>query len=249
MEFLKKNWAKLIAATLTCVGAVLFIVLLCQYSASYHDTLTHPLLPEAMDDPRNATSFLFSHIAGLTFFTLATAFIVTSMFTKHAKWIICAIAILCTVFMSISICGAIGSENSKLARAVMNGEHDATITAAVQMEASATVRTAMLAEGGTIYNINPALIPALSVQPVGNWIAILVGTGVPQANAEAVVAGFNTTVTEAVTENAPIQIQEAKDTARYQFFSRVVTLVTQLILFGLLPLTLGLKKILRKENN
>jgi len=244
MEFIKNNWMKIVMATMTLAGAVLFIILLAQYSPSHHNNLTHPLLPESVDDPNNAMSHLFGHIAGLTFFVLATAFLVISMFTstkKYNKFVLCSVGVLCTVFMVISIVGAITSENSRFARSVMNGEHDANITAAVQV----AVRAEMFAEGGAAHD----LAPILTSVAVENWVATLVGAAnaslipmtpeVAEVTGQTLVAGFN----NAVAENSTIQIRDAQNAASYQFFSRIVTLVTQLIIFGLMPLTFGLKKI------
>jgi len=228
MKFLKKNWLKLVLAALTLVGAVMFIVLLAQYSSSHHNELAHPLLPEPVADSQNATSFLFAHIAGLTFFVLATVFIITKMFTKKkSKWVLCAVGLVCTVLMIVSISGAIQSEQSKLARNVMNGQHDAQITAAT--------RAFFLSPLGPVHEINPGLVGLISGEPVSEWAGILIGAGLTGAQANGLVGGFNDAVST--------QIREAKDAASYQFFSRVVTLIVQLIVFGLIPLAIGLKMI------
>ncbi|MCL2569811.1 MAG: hypothetical protein FWE16_01220 [Firmicutes bacterium] len=268
MEFIKNNWMKIFMATMTLAGAVLFVVLLTMYDASYHNELASPLLPEAIADPSNATSFLFGHIAGLTFFALITIVIVVSMFEKtklYKKFVLCAVGIICTALMTVSIINAIGSEQSKFAREVMNGEHDAAITTAVEIQAApmvregvrAVVRANFLAENGPIYNINPALIDLLSEEAIGDWVATLVDQGIPEAQAQGLMVAFNGAVdtafpdalADAVAENAPAQISEAQDAARYQFFSRVVTLVTQLMIFGLLPLAWGIRKITNRNEN
>jgi len=250
MGFLKKNWLKLTMMTFTLVGAILFIVLLAQYSDSQHNSLTHPLLPEALEDPNNATSYLFAHVAGLIFFLLAFVFIAMSIFrtTKlYSKFVLCSIGLLCTALMLVSVFSALASENSSLARSVMAGDHDETITMAVTAEVRNRVLEGMFDTGGPLASGGEAfaLRPLLRNLPVSEWIDRLVDAGIPNAQetGETLVEGFNTTVTEFVEEMAPAQIREAKNTASYQFFSRVVTLASQLIIFGLLPLAWAIKKI------
>jgi len=224
----------IVLATMTLTGAILFIVLLAVYNPSNHNELTSPLLPESVSDPRNATSFLFAHISALVFFVFATVLIVIRMFDTsktYGKFVIVAAGIICTVLMSISMFGAITSESSRLARDVMNGEHDAQITMAVQMR----VRSEMFGAGG----LGEPFAVILDGVPVEDWVSTLTGIGVPQADAQGLVVGFN----NAVTDNSAIQIGEAQDSARYQFLSRVVSLMSQMMLYGLIPLTIGAKKL------
>ena len=242
MEFLKNNWVKMVIASMTLAGAVLFIVLLTMYDSSYHNNLTNPLLPEDIADPRNARSILFGYIAGLTFFALVTVIIIATMFQKprdYKHFMLCGLGLVCGILMVISIVGAIGSQQSRFARSVMSGDHDATITAQVQ----GVVRAQIL-------DVFP-LSTVIQDVAVENWVATLVGAAtaelIPMSPAEAEATGqalvnnFN----NAVAENAPAQIREAQNSARYQFFSRVVALVSQLLIFGLLPLAWGIHRKIR----
>jgi len=222
MQFLKRNWDKIILATLLLVGAILFIMLLSNYDASYHDLKADF---KQAPDPNNASGYLFTYFAALAFFLLGIVFVATRMFsgTKgHSKWVLLAIGVLCTVLMSISIVNALGSESSKYAKDMSNGKYDNQITLAVRAGAEVVVFDTMTGTGGpaaTFKNI-----------PIAQW---------PQVLLDA----YNKAVTDAVNENAPDKIQTAKDTASYQYISRVVTLVSYLILFGLLPLIVGVKKV------
>jgi len=274
VNFLKKNHLKLITSVILLIGVILFAALLTQHKASYHNELSHALLPEAVTDSSNATSYLFNHIAGLVFFLTALTFVIISMFEqtkKYGKFVLCGAGALGIILMSVSIIGAINSQSSSLARDIMGGRHDAAITAAVEANARPQVTAAVEA--------NRALISAGVEAAAGNTIragvrATMIAEGAPEALpsenwSEPFLTMFNTAVEEqltatvngeiastvqallaaAVAENAPGQISNAQDEAGYQFLSRIVTLVTQLILFGLLPLILALKKILKKDDS
>ena len=232
MEFFKNNWVKIIVASMTLAGVVLFITLLAMYDASYHNNLTSPLLPEDIADPRNARSILFGYIAGLTFFALVTVVLIVSMFktTRNYKiFMLCGVGLICTILLVISITGAIGSQQSRFARSVMSGDHNATITTRVQ-----GVVRAQILDAFPLY----VVIQNVAVE---DWVATLVGAAmaelIPLSPTEAEMTGqalvnnFN----NAVAENAPVQIREAQNSARYQFFSRLVSLVSKLLVFGLLP--------------
>ncbi|MCL2850867.1 MAG: hypothetical protein FWE01_00705 [Firmicutes bacterium] len=254
MEFLKKHWLKFVLVTFTLAGTILFIVLIAQYDASHHNNLTHELLPDPVYDPNNATSFLFAHIAGLTFFLLATIFFALSMVKQtkaYGKFVLCGIGLLCTAFMLVSVFGAVASENSRLARSVINGKHDTTITAAVTIQARLGVREAMFADGGVFAAGGDAfaLRTLLYNHHVDAWVNRLVELGIPNGEqlGQGLVAGFNDAVENVVAEVAPVQINNAKNVASYQFMSRVVTLVVQLIIFGLMPLAWGVKKLITKK--
>jgi len=274
MNFLKKNYIKLILSAILLTGAILFLALLVQYRASYHNELSHALLPEAVSDSSNATSYLFSYIAGLVFFLTTMTVVIVSMFEqtkKYGKFVLCGVGALGIILMSVSIIGAINSESSSLARDIMGGRHDTAITAAVEANARPQVTAAVeanralitagveAAAGNTIRaGVRAAMIAegAPDAIPSENWpepLLTMFNTGVANQLAAAVdgeVANtIETQLAAAVAENAPGQISRAQSEAGYQFFSRIVTLVTKLIIFGLLPLILALKKILQKDEN
>lgn len=150
MEFLKKNYMKMIISAITLVGAILYLVLLIKF--------------DAPSDTKYSNNLLFQHIAGLTFFTTTTAMMILSMFEvtkKYNKFVLCGIGALGIILVTVAIVNALGSDTTK------------------------SIKDAMK-------------IPAY------------------------------------------------KDYATYTYLSSIVTLIMQLIVFGLLPLAHGIKKILKK---
>ena len=273
MDFLKKNFMKIILSVILLTGAIFFLALLIQYRAEYHNELSHALLGETVTDSRNATSYLFGYIAGLVFFVTAMAFVIVLMFERtknYGKWVLCGVGALGIILMSVSIVSALSSESSSLARDIMNGRHDAAIesvveaTARPQVTATVEANRAMIAAGveaqaGDMiragvraYMISqgaPAEIPVAEwPEP---WLAAFDAAFEVEFAAAVdttVASTIKTELAAAVAQNAPVQVALAQDTASYQYFSRVVVLVTKLILFGLLPLAWALKKIFEKNN-
>jgi len=127
MEFLKKNYMKLIMSVILLAGAVLYIILITQYKASYHN-LDNPL--KTVDDPNMGNSALFGYLAALSFFLFGFAFIVLKMFTetkKYGKYVLLGGAALATAFMIVSIVMGVTSHSIALSLDIMHGNYDQTI--------------------------------------------------------------------------------------------------------------------------
>ena len=78
MEFLKKNYMKIIIATLMLIGAVFMFLALVMYKKDYIDV-------SDTDDKLYPLGYLFSYLAGLVFFLGSLAVIALSMFSKTKK--------------------------------------------------------------------------------------------------------------------------------------------------------------------
>ena len=233
MEFLKKNYMKMIIAVIMTAIAIVFVVLIAKYDALYHD-LKGDFKSAA--DPKNGLSNLFSYIAALVFFVLSAAVVIMTMFDKTksiSKWALCSVGVIGIALMATSIGCALSSESSKYAKEIMSGTYDTTITTVVE------TRSKPLVEAGIREQI-----PALAEVPFANWESVDLG---PTMGNITALQLFNAKLAEAVTENAPVQIEKAKSTASYQYFSNVAKLISQLVIFGLLPLCFGIKQALKKE--
>jgi len=225
MEFLKKNYQKMVLAAITLAGTILFIVLLVHYNAQYYGIVYNPTLGIAAgEDPYNAWGALFGYVAALTFFATLTVFFVISMFKKAqrvSKFSLIATGVLCTLFMITAMVLPLYSDSYALSREIINGERNARIQMYVQAE---VVSGAIAASGNTDLSI-------LIDTPLNEWYRFE-GTESLRAIVE---------------ENVAQAIQEAQDMASYRHLQGMVMLFSQLLLFGVLPLGVGIKKLLTKD--
>ena len=128
MEFLKRNYMKLIIATLMLIGAIFMVIALATYKKDYVEAYT--------GDNLYHLGYLLTYLAGLSFFALSMATIIMKMFEptrKYTKWVMLATAVVGTILMlaaisitaasdtSAELLKAIKKSDGEIANAVANG--------------------------------------------------------------------------------------------------------------------------------
>ena len=241
-------------SSITLAGVCMFLVLLANFdAANYGVDANQTLGVAAGSDRNNALGFLFLYIASFTFFLFITAMVVMSMFDKtkkHSKWVCLSAGALGLVFMLCSALLPLQSDSYALMREIRNGERNTHIQQYVQVQ---VIQAAMVQD-----TAGAPIIAMLMSEPMENWDNFLV-TGLPNllgmqgmSDADIKEAVDNLAVgmvsmREAIEENTPIAIQEAKDRAAYEYLHNTVIRVTSLLLYGSLPLVFGLKLMLEKK--
>ena len=248
MEFVKKNYMKIALAALALAGAVLFVIILANFSGIRYGVERNPALGVAGGaDPNNARGALFGYLAALFFFSGLAAVIVMSMLNekikKHTKWAVCFVGALCTLFMSFAIIFPARSDSFALLNDIRSGDKDARLTMSVQSE---VIRAASAIDGAEGLML-------LEAMPMSQWYQFvesarnpLQGTGITDAEAAELEASLDE-LRAVINAEAAIAIQTARDSASYQYRRDFIILITQLIIFGLLPLAYGAKLFLTKK--
>ena len=235
MDFFKKNYMKLIISVFMLAGAILFIILLAKYDATYHNNFVNQFDgAKSGTDSLNASSVMLSYIAALVFFIGGLVFVIMTMCTKaktYGKWAILGVGAICTVIMAVSIVNALSSKASNYANEIMAGDYDAKITAAVAYEVNAG------------YIAQNAALESFVGDPMQKY-AVIAAWETPM---EAGQAGTFAVYKATIENTAADKITSAKNTASYNYFSGVVARVTYLVMFGLLPLCLGIHKAVKKD--
>ena len=248
MDFLKKNYMKLIISVVMTAGAVLFIILLAKYDAKYHNNFVNQFDPtKSGTDSLNASSVMLSYIAALIFFIGGLVLTVMTMCSKakaHGKWAILGIGAICTVIMAVSIVNALSSKASAYANEVMAGDYDSKITASVTAAVAYEVNKAVIADP-----LKASLGLVIAGDEYEAKMHGIVTEWEPYMNAsvEGSFAVYKATIENTAANTATDQIKGAKDSASYNYFSGVVARVTYLVIFGLLPLCLGIHKATKKD--
>jgi|GEM_PF-5970094 len=205
MEFLKKNYMKIIIASLLSVAAVLVLVLLAMFKMGYHGEGNMPTVITGGDaDTLNALSYLFTYLAMFIFFAGSAAVVIMSMFapTKCAsKWAMLGVAIASTIFMIVSIGCALGSE--------------------------------------TTATLQQAIKDVPTKGEIAEMISATTGGAISAADVPTNAATAETYATYVANAKA------SKDALCYMYYSRVVSLLTYLVIFGLAPLAFAIRKLLR----
>ena len=234
MEFLKRNYVRIIIATVMLVGSIVFVVLLAKYDSSYHN-LDGDF--RSANDPKNGLGNLFTYIATMLFFLLSMVVVIMTMFEKtkkFSKWATCFVGVIGIALMSAAIICGLTSESSKYAKEIMAGDYDAVITAKVETQAGPLVKASIAANILDEHGVD------ISSYDVEAWSSL------PGA-LEPVGQGAYAAYTAKIAELSAQPIDTAKKTASYQYFSGVASFISQLVIFGLLPLCFGIKKALRKN--
>ena len=246
IEFLKKNYMKMVLAGITLAGFIVFTILLANYNSMNYALARNPILGiEGGADPKNATGVLFSYIAGFVFFLSATAVLILSMFKatkKSSRWATLAMGLVGITLMLLAMLLPLGSNSYALLQEIRRGELDEQIGRSVQHE---VVMGAVLASGDSNLII-------FAGRPLSEWDDVLKAFEGPPFNLstselQALEDGMNQ-LKLAIGQNVPIAISQAKNTANHEYTRELLLLLSQLIIFGLLPLGFGIKMILEKPS-
>jgi len=221
MKFLKENFMKITLSVATVIGAILFIVMLANFDSAQYGVEYNPVIGQgAGSDSFNARGALFGYIAALTFFVLATAFIIMTMFKKvkkHTKWVSLAAGVLGITFVLCAMLLPLRSDNYELMRDLQNNRRDAQITVYVQEQ---VINGAIAFDPANADNLR--MVQGMDLDQWPEELRTAVEEGVAQAS------------------------QEASDRASYQYLQNMILLFSQLVLFGILPLGFGVKLLLSR---
>ncbi|MDR0462459.1 MAG: hypothetical protein LBG88_03990 [Christensenellaceae bacterium] len=111
MEFLKKNYMKLITATMLLIGSVFALIALITYKADY--TGLGALSGAGDTDKTYAVGFMLTFLSVLSFMVLSIVVIVMGMFEttrKYKNWVMLGTAGLTTILMIVAISCTIASD-------------------------------------------------------------------------------------------------------------------------------------------
>jgi len=256
IDFLKKNFMKIFLMSITLAGVCMFAVLLANFDSANYGVDSNPALGvDAGLDRNNALGFLFLYIASLTFFAMMSVMIIVSMFQKtkkYNKWVCFMAGALGLTFMLCSALLPLQSDSYAIMREIRNGNRDTIIQQYVHVQA---IENAIRIEPDSA-----EIFTMLQGMPLSEWPQFIeIGLpnllqlqGVPNDQIESItdaVAEAMDMLREAIEENTPIAIREAKSRAAYEYLQNTIIRVTSLLLYGSLPLVYGLKLTLAKKES
>ncbi|MCL2587207.1 MAG: hypothetical protein FWE31_03120 [Firmicutes bacterium] len=249
-SFLKKNYIYLILSGFSLGVAITFIVFLANHSTYDYAVEGNPALGVAGGSDRyNAMGALFGLLAGLLVFTLLIAPIVLLMLNKKrlAGLVFGMVGCVGILFMSLALVLPMRSDSYTLLMDIRNGDKDTVIMAYVQDRAI----TEAFETEEDLADLKPFMDILIST-PIDEWAGI--NTALPGMSSSDVVAlrsGIDALQAELqliIESEATTAIAEAKSEANREYRLTMLKLVAHLIMFGVVPIGIGVVVLMWRKN-